>query len=86
MMPHNSIILVPISLFTKGYIEATTGCSNHSTIFSFDGFHTKKLAELKVKITKGANKRPQVTEERTNIWCNICKGHGDLSNEFPTPK
>ena len=47
---------------------------------------TKKLADLEVKITKGASKRPQPTEERTNVWCNNCKGHGHLSNECPTPK
>jgi len=47
---------------------------------------TKKLADLEVKITRGANKRPSPTEERTNVWCNNCKGHGHLSNECPTPK
>jgi hypothetical protein len=47
---------------------------------------TKKLADLEVKIPRGANKRPPPTEERTNIWCNNCKGHGHLSNECPTPK
>ena len=47
---------------------------------------TKKLADLEVKITRGANKRPQPTEERTNVWCNNCKGHDHLSNECPTSK
>ena len=47
---------------------------------------TKKLADLEVKITKGASKQPQPIEERTNIWWNNCKGHGHLSNECPTPK
>ena len=46
----------------------------------------KKLADLKVKIMRGVNKRPPPTEERTNVWCNNCKGHGHLSNECPTPK
>ena len=47
---------------------------------------TKKLAELELNIIGGANKRPQMTKEITNLWCNICKSHGHLSNECPTLK
>jgi peptide methionine sulfoxide reductase MsrB len=35
---------------------------------------------------KGPRKRPQATNERTNVWCKNCKGHGHVANECPTPK
>lgn len=47
---------------------------------------TKNLTYLEVKITKGANKQPQPTKDKTNIWCNTCKKYGHLYNERPTPK
>jgi hypothetical protein len=47
---------------------------------------TKQLTKLSVKVMKGAPKRPQATNERTNVWCKICKGHDHVANECPTPK
>ena len=47
---------------------------------------TKQLTELSVKVMKGAPKRPQATNERTNVWCTNCKGHGHVANECPTPR
>jgi hypothetical protein len=48
---------------------------------------TKKLADLEVKITRGANKRPPPTEEITNIWCNNCKGppYNPRTQNYKTP-
>lgn len=34
---------------------------------------TEKINELEVKITKGINKQPQMTKERSNIWETIVK-------------
>lgn len=34
---------------------------------------TEKINELEVKITKGVNKQPQMTKERSNIWETIVK-------------
>ena len=47
---------------------------------------TKQLTKLSVKVMKGAPKRTQVTNERTNIWCTNCKGHSHVANECPTPQ
>jgi peptide methionine sulfoxide reductase MsrB len=47
---------------------------------------TKQLTELSVKVMKGAPKRAQATNERTNVWCTNCKGHGHVANECPTPQ
>ena len=47
---------------------------------------TKQLTELSVKVMKGAPKSPQATNERTNVWCTKCKGHGHVANECPTPQ
>jgi hypothetical protein len=46
---------------------------------------TKKLADLEVKITKGASKQSQPNNKK-NAWCNNCNCHGHLSNECPHRK
>jgi len=45
----------------------------------------KQLRELSVQITQGKNKRPRANNQRVNIWCSNCKGHGHLSNECISP-
>ncbi len=45
----------------------------------------KQLKELSVQITEGKNKRPRANNQRTNIWCSNCKGHGHLSTEYTSP-
>ena len=47
---------------------------------------TKQISELSVKVMRGAPRRPQTTNERTNVWCTNCKGHGHMANECPTPQ
>lgn len=34
---------------------------------------TKQLTELLVKVMRGGPKRPQPTNERSNLWCTNCK-------------
>ena len=45
----------------------------------------KKFTKLAVQVTSGKDKRPKPTNQRTNIWCSNCKGHGHLSTKCPTP-
>ena len=46
----------------------------------------KQLTKLLVKVMKGAPKRPQATNECTNVWCTNWKGHGHVANKCPTPQ
>ena len=45
----------------------------------------KKFTELAVQVTSGKDKRPKPTNQRTNVWCSNCRGHGHLPTECPTP-
>ena len=45
----------------------------------------EKFTELAVQVTAGRDKRPKPTNQRTNVWCSNCKGHGHLPTECPTP-
>ena len=45
----------------------------------------KKFTELAIQVTSGKDKRPKPTNQRTNVWCSNCKGHGHLSTECPIP-
>ena len=45
----------------------------------------KKFTELAVQVTSRKNKCPKPTNQRTNVWCSNCKGHGHLPIECPTP-
>ena len=45
----------------------------------------KKFTELAVQVTSGKDKRPKPTNQRTNVWCSNCRGHGQLPTERPTP-
>ena len=45
----------------------------------------KKIIELAVQVTARRNKRPKPTNQRTNVWCSNCKGHGHLPTKCPTP-
>ena len=45
----------------------------------------KKFIELAVQVISGKDKCPKSTNQRTNIWCSNCRGHGHLSTECPTP-
>ena len=45
----------------------------------------KKFTTLVVQVTAGRDKRPKPTNQRTNVWCSNCKGHGHLPTECPTP-
>ena len=44
----------------------------------------KKFTELVVQVTSGKDKRPKSTNQRTNIWCSNCRGHGHLPTKCPT--
>ena len=44
----------------------------------------KKFIELVVQVTSGKDKHPKPTNQRTNIWCFNCRGHGHLPTECPT--
>ena len=45
----------------------------------------KKFTELTVQVTSEKDKRPKPTNQRTNVWCFNCKGHGHLPIECPIP-
>ena len=45
----------------------------------------KKFTELVVQVTSGKDKHPKPTNQRTNVWCSNCRGHGHLPTECPTP-
>ena len=45
----------------------------------------RKFKELAVQVTNGKEKRQKPTNQRTNMWCTNCRGHGHLANECPTP-
>ena len=45
----------------------------------------KFFTELAVQVTSGKDKRPKPTNQRTNVWCSNCRGHGHLPTECPTP-
>ena len=45
----------------------------------------KKFTELAVQVTSRKDKRPKPTNQRTNVWCSNCRGHGHLPTECPTP-
>lgn len=47
---------------------------------------TRQISELSVKVMRGAPRRSQLTNERTNVWCTNYKGRGHVANECPTPK
>ena len=45
----------------------------------------KKFTELVIQVTSGKDKCPIPTNQRTNVWCSNCRGHGHLPTECPTP-
>ena len=45
----------------------------------------KKFTELIVQVTSRKDKHPKPTNQRTNIWCSNCRGHGHLPTKCPTP-
>ena len=49
----------------------------------------QKFKELSVQLVNAREKRPKATNQRTNVWCTTCGGHGHLPSECPstlTPK
>lgn len=52
---------------TKGYMEPQPIVQTTQQDLALMDI-TKKIIELEMKIVKGANKQPQMMEERTNIW------------------
>ena len=44
----------------------------------------KKFTELAIQVTSGKDKRPKPTNQRTNVWCSNCRGHGHLPTKCPT--
>ncbi|HYP42877.1 MAG TPA: hypothetical protein VEQ18_02540, partial [Candidatus Nitrosocosmicus sp.] len=45
----------------------------------------KKLNDLTIRFTQAREKRPKSSNQRTNMWCTNCKGHGHLAHECPSP-
>jgi hypothetical protein len=45
----------------------------------------QKFKELSVQIANSKERRPRPTNQRTNIWCTNCGGHGHLPIECSTP-
>ena len=54
--------------------------------------HLKKLKELQnqfndlsVQVADAKDKQPKPFNQRANVWCTNCGGHGHLPIECPTP-
>ena len=45
----------------------------------------KKFTELVVQVTSKKDKHPNSINQRTDVWCSNCRGHGHLPTECPIP-
>jgi hypothetical protein len=45
----------------------------------------QKFKELSVQLANAKDKRPKATNQRTNVWCANCGGHGHLPTECSSP-
>jgi hypothetical protein len=45
----------------------------------------QKFKELSVQLANAKDKRPKATNQRTNVWCTNCGGHGHLPTKCSSP-
>jgi hypothetical protein len=62
-------------------IKATPEDSNTKEIIELQ----QKFKELSVQLANAKDKHPKATNQRTNVWCTNCGGHGHLPIECLSP-
>jgi hypothetical protein len=62
-------------------IKTTPEDSNTKEIIELQ----QKFKELSVQLANAKDKHPKATNQRTNVWCTNCGGHGHLLTECSSP-